>query len=99
MHVDRDAIYDLAEASELLGVHPRTLREAFVRGELPARKAFKRWLISGDAILDWVRTPAAREAQDPTQRIPIPPPLDGPTEKPAPKPKRRRAKKAAKSDE
>ena len=70
--VDPNAIYDLEELAELLSVHKRTLREAMAAGRLPGRKASKRWLIAGRAIIEWIATPDPPDSADDagTDRLP-----------------------------
>ena len=51
--IDANAVYNLEETATLLGLNPRTVRDAAVAGDIPARKWSKRWWFSGQALLLW----------------------------------------------
>lgn len=46
--------YTLEEAAPLVGVSTKALHNAISRGELPAKKQARKWLIRKDALLRWV---------------------------------------------
>jgi excisionase family DNA binding protein len=52
MRIDRDSLYTLGEAAELLGLSLRTLQRALARGELPTRKLGGTRFVRGVDLLD-----------------------------------------------
>lgn len=49
-------VLDVAGASALLRVSPRTVREQVRRGRLPGRRIGREWRFSRQALLDWLGT-------------------------------------------
>ncbi len=58
IQVDPHRVYLLAEAAELLRLNAKTVREACIKGELPGRKCFGRWHVSGQALLTFFAEPS-----------------------------------------
>ena len=56
--VERQAL-TIGEAAQLLGVHRETLRAAIDRGEVPAARLGRRWLIPIAALDDLLSTAGA----------------------------------------
>ena len=46
--------YTIEQASDVSGIAPSTLRELCARGDLPARKVGRRWIISRRALLAYI---------------------------------------------
>jgi hypothetical protein len=52
MHIDRDALYTMAELTELLGVSLRTLQRHASSGVLPTRRMGANVFVVGSELLD-----------------------------------------------
>jgi excisionase family DNA binding protein len=56
-------ILDVHMTAELLTVSPDTVYDLFKAGELPGRKVGRKWLTTRRAILRWMESPFAPDAQ------------------------------------
>jgi hypothetical protein len=52
MHIDRDALYSLADLSEMAGLSLRTLQRLIAKGDLPVRRLGSRVYVRGVDLLD-----------------------------------------------
>ena len=52
MRIDRDALYTLGEASEVLGLSLRSLQRAIAKAELPTRRIGATRFVRGVDLLD-----------------------------------------------
>jgi hypothetical protein len=68
MHIDRDALYSLAELSEMSGLSLRTLQRLIAKGDLPVRRLGSRVYVRGCDLLDGLPSkpePAKRRTRKP----------------------------------
>lgn len=52
--ISPELIYTIPQASEVTGLHPKTLEKACREGTLPAGKRAKAWRILGSDLRDWL---------------------------------------------
>jgi excisionase family DNA binding protein len=65
---ESDQIFTIKELSEHLRVHPTTIYRLLRQGRLPGFRVGSNWRFSREAIEQWERDQAGREAASPPRR-------------------------------
>ncbi len=63
MQMINEKTFDLAEAAEYLKVHPETVRELVVAGELPAAQVGRSYVMMGSDLTDYLRRQVRAQTQ------------------------------------
>lgn len=73
---ERELVYlDVAQAAELVGVHPRTLRKLIATDGLPGVRVGQLWRFPRHELIAWLER---RRGAKPPAKAPTPPPAPSP---------------------
>lgn len=56
--------YTVEELSEMLGVHPKTIRAMLHDGKLKGRKLARRWYVTDEALKEYFKTEEQTNGED-----------------------------------